>query len=51
MKLCWHSLNLRDSNNAMKTCLPLEKSKIHQDFQHLFKADLVLPGLAQYHLE
>ena len=26
----------------MKRCLPSEKSKIHQDFQHLFKADLIL---------
>ena len=26
----------------MKRCLPSKKSKIHQDFQHLFKADLIL---------
>ena len=26
----------------MKRYLPSEKSKIHQDFQHLFKADLIL---------
>ena len=27
----------------MKRCLPMEKSKIHREFQHLFKADLILP--------
>ena len=42
MKLYWHSCNLRVSNDAMKRCLPLEKSKIHQDFQHPFKGDLIL---------
>ena len=50
MKLQWHSLNLRASNDAMKRCLPSEKSKIHQYFQHLFKAYLILlihaPALA-----
>ena len=38
MKLYQHSLNPRASNKAMKRCL---QSKIHQDFQHLFKADLI----------
>ena len=38
MKLEWRICY----NDAMKRYLPLEKFKIHQDFQHQFKVDLIL---------
>ena len=38
MKLEWRICY----NDAMKRCLPLEKFKIHRDFQHQFRADLIL---------
>ena len=59
----WWELNDWMPSTSMKRCLSPKNQKIHQKFQHLFKANLILLanaqllastttlGLAQYHSE